>query len=89
MPTYKFYRAAVIPLALEYYGRIDEAALRKITRKLRGILQFSSCKRDRTRIGANAMQLFNSRLEYLKYYRNEAVTYSNLSEGCSTHLYYV
>ena len=40
-------------------------------------------------IDKNGILFFATKEEYVDYYKNEILSYSNLAEGCDKELYYV
>ena len=90
-PLYKLYRNKVIPLAVEYYTKIDSSSFKKVIRKFKRYTNCSSCNVNlsiKINIDENTILLLQDKETYLAKYKDEMISFSNLTEGCSPKLYY-
>ncbi len=92
-PLFRSYQSEVLPLALDFYRKIDPASLRDILADLKRFSQHA-ISTDRfvvvkpVAVDKGGILIFPSKNDYVKYYRREMLSYSNLTAGCSVGLYY-
>lgn len=88
-PPFKYYRNEVLPMALDFYNKINQSLLTSISETFRKVIKGISCNILIKYLVKTGILNMRTKEAYVTYYEKESITYSNLTEGCSSELYYI